>query len=46
VSMQVAGKSLPPLDPFTSRPLISVSRESETPDQLASWTTVASPTPA
>jgi hypothetical protein len=44
VSMQVADQLLNPFDRFTSQPLISVSRVSETVDQLASWMTEASPT--
>ncbi len=51
VSMQVAGQTLDPRGRGprgrpTARPFISMSRVSGTPDQLASWTTVASPTPA
>jgi hypothetical protein len=44
VSMQVADQTLGPGDRSTSRPLISVSCVGETADQLASWTTEASPT--
>lgn len=43
VSMQVADQTLDPCDRSISRPLISVSG-GETADQLASWTTEASPT--
>jgi hypothetical protein len=44
VSMQVADQTLDAGDRSPSRPLISASRVGETPDQLASWTTEASPT--
>jgi len=44
VSRQVAGQALDPRGRPTSRLLISVGRVCETPDQLASWTTEASPT--
>jgi hypothetical protein len=44
VSTQVADRLLHPFDPSPSRPCIDVFRIRETGDQLASWTTEASPT--